>query len=98
MEKVPFAGATKPTKLQMLIGEPDVGVTVNEKVTVYDWPGTNSSAEMQMVYWLQLGVMFAETISFAMAGIPDMVSNPNASPKTATVFAGVLRIGSLPIG
>ena len=47
---------------------------------------------------MQVGVMFAESISFAMAGIPDMVSNPNASPKTARVFAGVLRIGSFLVG
>ena len=92
MEKVPFAGATKPTKLLTVIGGPDVGVTVNDQVTVYSWPGTRFSVEMQMLYWLQLGVMVAETMSFAMAGIPDMVRNPNASPKTARVFAGVLRI------
>ena len=97
MDKVPFAGPTKLTKLLTVIGEPDV-VTVNDHMTVYDWPETKLLAEMQMVYWLQLGVMFAETISFALAGIPDMVSNPNASPKTARVFAGVLRIGSFLIG
>ena len=59
LEKVPLTGATKLTKLLTVNGEPDVGVTVNDQVTVYCWPGFKFEAEMQKLYWLQLGLMVA---------------------------------------
>jgi hypothetical protein len=62
LENIPLAEATKLTKLLTVNGEPDVGVTVNDQLTVYCCPGFKFEVEMQKLYWLQLGVMVAVSI------------------------------------